>query len=174
VNEVSSDAPILSTQTNNLFPVESWLPKVHAKLGSPASMQVSYFAGNTSVGNLTAITTHSHREWVCFDHEGFARRKAESWWLKMGGSLPYPVDVKDAIARFSELTMPNEIQLKKEGKYYVITNHYFEQQPVLSVAPAASVPEIHHAAAETASDTFSANDVRPSVSSAFSRALSAV
>jgi DNA repair protein RadD len=174
VNEVSSDAPILSTQTNNLFQVESWQPKAHAKLGSPASMQVSYFADNTSVGNLTAITTHNHREWVCFDHEGFARRKAESWWLKMGGSLPYPVDVKDAITRFSELTMPNEIQLKKEGKYYVITNHYFKQQPAISVAPAASVPEIHHAIAETTSDTFSANDVRPSVSSAFSRALSAM
>jgi DNA repair protein RadD len=174
VNEVSSDAPILSTQTNNLFQVESWQPKAHAKLGSPASMQVSYFADNTSVGNLTAITTHNHREWVCFDHEGFARRKAESWWLKMGGSLPYPVDVKDAITRFSELTMPNEIQLKKEGKYYVITNHYFKQQPAISVAPAASVPEIHHAIAETTSDTFSANDVRPSVSTAFSRALSAV
>jgi DNA repair protein RadD len=174
VNEVSSDAPILSTQTNNLFQVESWQPKVHAKLGSPASMQVSYFAGNTSVGNLTAITTHQHREWVCFDHEGFARRKAESWWLKMGGSLPYPVDVKDAITRFSELTKPDEIQLKKEGKYYVITNHYFKQQPAISVAPAAIVPEIHHAIAETTSDTFSANDVRPSVSTAFSRALSAV
>jgi DNA repair protein RadD len=174
VNEVSSDAPILSTQTNNLFQVESWQPKAHAKLGSPASMQVSYFAGNTSVGNLTAITTHSHREWVCFDHEGFARRKAESWWLKMGGSLPYPVDVKDAITRFSELTKPDEIQLKKEGKYYVITNHYFKQQPAISVAPAAIVPEIHHAIAETTSDTFSANDVRPSVSSAFSRALSAM
>jgi DNA repair protein RadD len=161
--------PVEPTQ----FTVESWQPKVHAKLGSPASMQVSYFAIGKH-GNLSQLTRETYREWVCFDHEGFARRKAESWWLKMGGRLPYPVDVKDAITRFGELTKPDEIQLKKEGKYYVITNHYFKQQPAISVAPAASVPEVHNAIAKTASDTLSANDARPSVSSAFSRALSAM
>lgn len=185
VNAVSSDAPILSTQTSSLFQVGTWTCKSHAKLGSPASMQVSYFGENNApVGNLTSVTAHSHREWVCFDHDGYARRKAETWWQKMGGKMPYPADVKDAIERFSELTKPNEIQLKKEGKYYVITNHFFPikelngdtlyDELITGFKELTEASQVHNTVTESASDTFSAETARPSVSSAFSRALSPV
>jgi DNA repair protein RadD len=165
--------------------VATWTCKSHAKLGSQTSMQVSYFGENNApVGNLTPVTAHSHREWVCFDHDGYARRKAETWWQKMGGKMPYPADVKDAIERFSELTKPNEIQLKKEGKYYVITNHYFPikelngdtlyDELITGFKELTEASQVHNTVTESASDTFSAETARPSVSSAFSRALSPV
>ena len=37
------------------------------------------------------------REWVCLEHEGYARRKAEQWW-KERSNEPVPNSVEDAVA----------------------------------------------------------------------------
>jgi DNA repair protein RadD len=42
----------------------------HKKEGSPDSLRVEYQCGFTV-----------HKEWVCFSHSGYARQKAEGWWL---------------------------------------------------------------------------------------------
>jgi DNA repair protein RadD len=35
-------------------------------------------------------------EWVCFEHTGFARRKAEQWW-RQRSSDPIPATAEDAV-----------------------------------------------------------------------------
>lgn len=56
------------------YPVTRVLYYVHRKKGStwsaPKTMRVEYETGD-----------HEYqREWVCFEHTGFARQKAEQWW----------------------------------------------------------------------------------------------
>jgi DNA repair protein RadD len=61
-----------------------------------------------------------HKEWVCFEHEGFARQKAEDWWHRMGGNLPIPATVKEALSRTDELDWPREICVRPDGKFFRI------------------------------------------------------
>lgn len=59
-------------------------------------------------------------EWVCFEHDGFARRKAESWWRNHGGNEPVPSSVDEAIVRATdckELLEPFEVVVDTRGKY---------------------------------------------------------
>lgn len=54
---------------------------------APRSMRVDYEVG-----------FHDTRsEWVCLEHSGYARQKAEAWW-RMRSCLPVPDNVDDAVA----------------------------------------------------------------------------
>ena len=65
--------------------------RVHQKRGAeddhPRTMRVDYFSDlNTSVS-----------EWVCCEHTGFARGKAEKWWHERSDE-PMPESAEDAVA----------------------------------------------------------------------------
>jgi hypothetical protein len=47
--------------------------KLHRKPGKPDSVRVDYYDGLLCVAS----------EWVCFEHGGFARQKAEQWWIRL-------------------------------------------------------------------------------------------
>jgi len=118
INAQSSDAPILSTGVNpNLMEVFNWSAAIHQKYEALDTLRVSYFPLNA--GNLTRAVA----EYICFNHQGFPRRKAENWWAKMGGLLPFPSSTAEAKARFHELTKPTAITVIKNGKYTEIQGH---------------------------------------------------
>jgi len=88
----ASNAGILSEQiTIDDVPVKAITYRYHTKRGAPPehpkTMCVAYAIG---LGSEVC-------EWVCFDHEGFARRKAEGWWRKRSNA-PVPESVTEAIA----------------------------------------------------------------------------
>jgi DNA repair protein RadD len=86
----------------------------HEKAGSPPSMRAEYRVGMTY-----------QREWICFEHQGYARTKAESWWLRRAAA-PVPRTVDEAIARAAEIAVPSHIRVKRSGKYDEITAFKFE------------------------------------------------
>lgn len=91
---------------------------VHKKPGSPDSMRVEYRCG---LGVF--------REWVCFNHKGFPRAKAEKWWakrhpLRLRQVLP-PKTTEEAIGLANELLKPSEILIQKNGKYTEIIDFRF-------------------------------------------------
>jgi hypothetical protein len=47
--------------------------RLHSKPGKPSSMRVDYYDGLLCVAS----------EWVCFEHTGYARQKAEQWWVRL-------------------------------------------------------------------------------------------
>ncbi len=63
---------------------------VHRKRGAPedapTTMRVEYRIG----------LNHYQSEWVCFDHSGWARQKAESWW-RLRSDEPVPASTKEAV-----------------------------------------------------------------------------
>lgn len=73
----ASEAGILSGQvTNTKFTVNDVLYSVHTKRGAnedaPRSLRVDYKVGWYEYKS----------EWICFEHQGFARQKAEAWWRR--------------------------------------------------------------------------------------------
>lgn len=55
----------------------------------------------------------------CPEDVGFPRRKAVAWWQTMAGTTP-PETVDEALARQSEVRVPAEAVVRREGKYDVI------------------------------------------------------
>lgn len=87
----ASEAGILSGQvTTTKFRVEDTLYGVHIKRGAsddaPKTLRVDYRVG-----------WHDYKsEWVCFEHEGYARQKAVAWWRRRSPD-PVPESVERAI-----------------------------------------------------------------------------
>ena len=83
----------------------------HQKTGKPHPvLRVSYLASNED-GNMTQQIS----EWVCLEHEGYARSKAIEWWRKHLGASPAPSTVAEALARQHELGEPVALTLKSGG-----------------------------------------------------------
>lgn len=111
---VTPDAkPILSVEPEWL-PVAEVRYRHHDKPGGVPSLRVEYRVGLTV-----------HKEWVCFEHQGFARQKAEGWWQRRAGA-PIPATVAEAIERSCELARPSAIRVKREGKYDRVVGYQFE------------------------------------------------
>jgi DNA repair protein RadD len=106
---------------------------VHRKEGKPDSLRVDYWSGMMVVGS----------EWVCFNHEGYARQKAEQWWRTriIGGehwgypetSLEAETTIKSEITATmqtrdsSYLKEPTRIATRKAGKYTEIVSYDFNR-----------------------------------------------
>lgn len=105
------ERPILSGGAPPWLDVEGWRFARHQKAGSPDSLRVELHCGLTT-----------HRVWVCVEHEGYARAKAEKWWRRMGGA-EMPTSVTDALARQAELTCPAAVQVRPSGKFTEIVGY---------------------------------------------------
>ena len=93
--------------------------RVHRKLGKPPSLRVDYLCG---------MSTFS--EWVCFEHQGYARRKAVQWWLNRAGpGERVPDTVIEALERQKELTPPARISVVPDGNYHRIRGCSWSKEP---------------------------------------------
>jgi len=68
-------------------------------------------------------------EWVCIEHEGFARSNAERWWRNRS-NIPTPLTVDEAIslANCGALRTPSEILVKEEGRWLKVINAKFDSE----------------------------------------------
>lgn len=65
-------------------------------------------------------------EWVCFEHEGWARERAESWWRKfVSEKEDAPKNVKEAIEKWEAVKLPKKITVFRKGRYLQIEEHIF-------------------------------------------------
>jgi DNA repair protein RadD len=73
-------------------------------------------------------------EWVCIEHDGFAREKAVTWWADhLGGECPSTID--EALERTSSLEKPVAIALEPDGKFERVVNRRFHDHPQTPTAP---------------------------------------
>lgn len=68
---------------------------------------------------------HPYREWLCPQHTGYAKHKADAFWAAHGGDNPPPATVQEWLDRADELLPTAQIAVRpKEGtKYFEITTH---------------------------------------------------
>lgn len=93
----------------------------HRKVGSPDSLRVTYRCG-----------VRTFNEWVCLDHEGYAREKAERWWRKRFAEQPV-CSVDEVMAdsnyysqRLSAMTSTISVLLR--DKYWTIIDHILKPE----------------------------------------------
>lgn len=112
-HEATADAEhaILSTEPPPWLAVTGWDFRRHTKPGSPDSLCVAFHCG-----------VSTHRLWVCLEHPGGVRTRAERWWSDRGGGWA-PATVGEALERADELAMPGEIRVRKNGKYHEIVGY---------------------------------------------------
>lgn len=105
---IKVDLPIVET-----FPVDHITYHEHKKLGGLVSLKVTYFSG------LRTFT-----EYVCFEHTGNARLKAEEWWKERGG-IEVPNTVLLAKQLVETLKKPVELRVWVNKKYPEIMKPIF-------------------------------------------------
>ena len=97
----------------------------HDKLGGRPSMKVTYSCG-----------LKSYNEWVCVEHQGYARQKALEWWRKRAPGFQMPRTVDDAIAQAGQLTRPTAISVRPSGRFLEISGYRFD--PCATSTPASA------------------------------------
>jgi DNA repair protein RadD len=107
------EAEVLRTTGPRWVKVTSTFAVRHSKPGGKDSLRFTYRTGSM-VGKWMAVS-----EWVCFEHDGFAKRKAGDWWLNHGGKMPVPETIEDAMWRieYEELKVVEKIQIDDSGEY---------------------------------------------------------
>ncbi len=120
---VASEAALLTRQIEpHWLAVDEVLYSIHEKFGKPPSLQVTYRCGIEIV-----------REWVCFQHGGYARQKAVMWWLKRVAQTPVPqltVDAYHYLNQHHDAKAPCRIEVLQEGRWHRIKTFDFTQNPV--------------------------------------------
>ncbi|MCW5775340.1 MAG: DEAD/DEAH box helicase family protein [Phycisphaeraceae bacterium] len=122
----ASTVGILSGQaTREEHRVSETTYHVHFKRHDPAApltMRVEYRIG----------FNRYFREWVCFDHTGYARTKAEAWW-RARSREPAPASTEEAVelARAGALaeTLAITIEKKAGEQYERVTRHVLGDKP---------------------------------------------
>lgn len=94
----------------------------HQKPGKPDSMRVDYQCG---------LIVHS--EWVCVEHEGYARQRAEAWYSQRG--LPCPPTVTEALNGRHRYPKPDRVRVRRSGKYTEVVAVDVARVVVSAMAP---------------------------------------
>lgn len=110
----AKDAPILSMAEPEWRPVASRTFRFHEAKSSekPPSVKCTFMVGMTAMN-----------EWVCPQHQGYAKAKADRWWAHHGGQRPFPGSVMEWLERQSELRHTEAIQVRPNGRYWDIIGH---------------------------------------------------
>jgi DNA repair protein RadD len=119
--------PVLSPKSPQWLPVHGVSYSRHDKLGGRPSLKATYSCG-----------LKSYSEWVCIEHQGYARQKAADWWRKRAPDVPIPLSVDEAIAQAGELARPSAISVRPSGRYFEISGYRFDPCPKTTPASAPS------------------------------------
>lgn len=112
-----SDAPVMASQIRqkiNTYDVTSVTYAKHNKPGRPPSMRVEYWSGLQVVA----------REFICFEHKGYAQLKAYNWWAARAPGTPKTVDeALEWIDMGCPIKEPAQITVNETGKYPEIISY---------------------------------------------------
>ena len=95
------------------FKVDHMSYAIHQKPGRPPSLKATYFCG-----------LRIFNEWVCFEHEGYAKHKAHDWWRQRSYGEP-PETSKEAADQAPSLKVPKTINVWINTKYPEVKSYGF-------------------------------------------------
>lgn len=117
ISEQASTAQLIATEkpkTTKACPVDRIFYKVHRKTGGVPSLEVNYYSG-----------LRVFKEWVCLEHSGFPRRKAEKWWQERSPTK-VPDSINEAMLFLTTLDEPTAILIEsQEGAFDQIIGYEF-------------------------------------------------
>jgi DNA repair protein RadD len=91
---------------------------MHRKEGKPDSLRVDYYTGLLRVAS----------EWVCFNHIGYPKQKAQNWWLERD-KVYMPSGTQNALdcLKSHKIDEPVRIATRKNGKYTEVKQYEFDR-----------------------------------------------
>lgn len=108
----ASELPIMSNVPASIY-VRDVILSHHIKLGKPTSMMVDYVLRGKNI-----------KEWVCFEHSDYPRKKAVEWWERSGIGGDVPETVSEAIDRLrSAMWCPESIMVIHRDGYWRVVNY---------------------------------------------------
>lgn len=110
-----------------VYPVSRVAYLIHRKPGKPDSMRVDYYAGLRRVAS----------EWVCFDHDGYAREKAAHWWKSRVDPTYYDrlPNTAQAVTLASKAAMaPTHITVDETSRYPELKQAHFDHDEIRRTA----------------------------------------
>jgi DNA repair protein RadD len=126
--------PILSQPEN--FKVISCsykrhVPKNAKELNKRDSLKATYCCVAEGDDETNLLGKRYFSEWVCIEHEGFARQKAEAWWrqrsqYEVPASIDEALEIIDGWYGIAETTM---IEVRQDGKYNRISKAVVGPKP---------------------------------------------
>lgn len=124
-----------SSQLTGQIPPEVWTVVScswgkHTKRGdneAPPTLRIDYEC--RLVESEGGLLTTKISEWVCIEHEGFARMKAIGWWQnRSAADVPGSVDEAVSLLNRGACRMSSQITTTKEGKYFRIQSCEFSDE----------------------------------------------
>ncbi len=124
-----------SSQLTGQIPPEVWTVVScgwgkHTKRGdneAPPTLRIDYEC--RLVESECGLLTTKISEWVCIEHEGFARMKAIGWWQNRSvADVPDSVDQAVSLLNHGACRMSSQITTTKEGKYFRIQSCEFSDE----------------------------------------------
>ena len=109
----STDYEIIEDGRSQWVKVDKVEYDLHTNYGRPSSVKVSYHCGGKVIN-----------EYICVEHTGFAKHKADHW-IKYRGGSPCLMS-KDLINQAESIAVPSVILVAKKGKYYSIGDSKFD------------------------------------------------
>lgn len=107
-----SDDPIIVKNKKNKskwLTVDKIYYNIHKKSSRPNSLKVTYLCG------LSAIT-----EYICLEHDGYAKIKAKNWINHRWVDKDKPNTVKELFEKSPKLKIPKRIKIVQNNKFYNI------------------------------------------------------
>lgn len=102
---------------------------IHVKKSNDSrTLRVDYEVRPVGAGEGNLLSKRVS-EWVCFEHEGFARQKAEQWW-EARSEHEIPATIDDAVSFLDRhvARMPSKVTTQVEGKFQRITEVEFADE----------------------------------------------
>lgn len=116
-NRAASNAAIMADEIKpEKYNIARIIYKKHTGASGTPTLRVQYY------DHFGIITS----EYVCFEHKGYARKKAEKWAFQRGLVCEYPKDIDEAVEMSGIFIAPKAIWTKKSGKYMEIVSYDFE------------------------------------------------
>jgi DNA repair protein RadD len=124
----ASEAGILSGQvTTTVYPVQDAFYGIHTKRGAddsaPKTLRVDYKVGWQQFKS----------EWVCFEHDGYARQKAVAWWKRRS-----PDPVPDTVDRAVDIINGGGLATTRAITVRTVAGEQFERIVDYDIGP---IPE---------------------------------
>lgn len=108
----SNKPEIVEVTSINLF--------IHKKKDSPDSLKVEYRSG-----------VNSYSQYVCLNHEGYAKRLAVEWWFRMFKGMP-AVPISNIVANTFYVEhlrkMVKAVEIKRKGKFINVNKVFLEDE----------------------------------------------
>lgn len=108
----ASEEAIINDGKDHWLRVDRVEYELNDKPSTPNSVKVTYICGKKKI-----------REWICVEHKGYAKHKADHWVKYRGGRQCNRAE--ELLEQMEDLKTPTRILIQKKGNYYLVKDSSF-------------------------------------------------